>query len=176
MDLILIRHTAPDVQKGTCYGWSDVDVAPTFITEAECTLQKLREYFPIDKAFTSPLQRAAKLAAFCGFPNAEKEERLKEMNMGEWEMQLYDNIKDPALQHWYEDYMNLPATGGESFPMLYSRVESFLNELKNKAYNKVAIFAHAGPIVAAAIYSGLCTKENAFGIAPVFGGILKITI
>lgn len=176
MELILVRHTTPDVPRGTCYGFSDVDVTKDFIAEASQTLDSLKQYLPVDKAFTSPLQRARKLADFCGFENAEQDERLKEMNMGEWEMQLYDNILDPRLQDWYKDYLNLPATGGEGFPALYKRVSEFLDELKTKPYGKVAIFAHGGPIVCAAVYAGLCTPENGFSIAPHYGGILTLTI
>ena len=176
MELILVRHTTPNVPKGTCYGFSDVEVAPTFIAEASETLKNLKQYLPVDKAFTSPLQRALKLAEFCCFKDAEKDDRLKEMNMGEWEMQKYEEIKDPAIQDWYRDYMHLPATGGESFPDLYNRVKFFLDELKGKPYTRVAVFAHAGPIVCAAMYAGLCTEENPFSVAPTFGGILKLTI
>ena len=176
MELILVRHTTPDVPKGMCYGWSDVDVAPTFVAEAKDTLKELKKHLPVDKAFTSPLQRARKLAEFCGFPDAEQDARLKEMNMGEWEMQLYDKIMDPALQAWYQDYMHLPATGGESFPMLYARVAEFLDELINKPYKRVAIFAHGGPIVCAGLYAKLFKQEEAFKYLVPFGGILRITI
>ena len=176
MKLILVRHTTPDVPKGMCYGWSDIDVAPTFIDEASQTLVEFNKHLPVDKAFTSPLQRVKKLAGFCGFADAQDDARLKEMNMGEWEMQKYEEIKDPTIQDWYRDYMHLPATGGESFPDLYNRVKSFLDELKGKPYTRVAVFAHAGPIVCAAMYAGLCTEDNPFSVAPTFGGILKLTI
>ena len=176
MELILVRHTTPDVPQGTCYGFSDVDVTEDFIAEASQTLANLKQYLPVDKAFTSPLQRARKLAEFCGFADAEQDARLKEMNMGDWEMQRYDQILDPKLQDWYKDYLHLPATGGEGFPALYKRVSGFLNELKTKSYSKVAIFAHGGPIVCAAVYAGVCTPENGFSIAPRYGGILTLTI
>ena len=176
MELILVRHTTPDVPKGMCYGWSDVDVTSTFIAEATSTLNELKQHLPVDKAFTSPLQRARKLAVFCGFADAEQDARLKEMNMGDWEMQRYDQIMDPKLQDWYKDYLHLPATGGEGFPALYKRVSGFLDELKTKPYRKVAVFAHGGPIVCAAVYAGLCTPENGFSIAPRYGGILTLTI
>lgn len=176
MKVILVRHTTPDVPKGTCYGWSDVDIAPSFMAEASDTLIQLTKHFPIDKAFTSPLQRARKLAEFCGFPDAEQDARLKEMNMGEWEIQRYDDIKDPALQAWYRDYMNLPATGGESFPLLYARVSAFLDELKEKPYRKVAVFTHGGVIVAAGLYAGLFKEEEAFRHLVPYGGIQIIEL
>ena len=34
MKITLIRHTRVAVETGICYGWSDVDVAPSFETEA----------------------------------------------------------------------------------------------------------------------------------------------
>ena len=180
MDVIIIRHTTPDVPKGTCYGWSDVDVASTFAEEAEITFEELkyllRDGAGVDAAFTSPLMRAKKLAEFCGFGNAVEDVRLKEMNMGDWEMQRFDDIKDPALREWYADYFNKPATGGESFPMLYARVAEFLTELKNQSYKRVIIFAHGGVCVCAGIYAGLFPKSEAFSHLPSYGGILQITI
>ncbi|MBR5399483.1 MAG: alpha-ribazole phosphatase family protein [Bacteroidales bacterium] len=176
MKLILVRHTTPDVPKGTCYGWSDVDVAPSFVAEANETLKELKKLLPVDKAFSSPLQRARKLADFCGFADAEADERLKEMNMGDWELQFYDKIKDPALQAWYQDYMHLPATNGESFPILYARVSEFLNELKGKPFKRVAIFAHGGPIVCAGLYAGLFKEEDAFRHLVPYGGIQIIEL
>jgi hypothetical protein len=49
------------------------------------------------------------------------------MNMGDWEMKLYDEIEqtDPSIRRWYNDYMHLAATGGENFPQLYARVAAF---------------------------------------------------
>lgn len=176
MDVIFIRHTTPDVAPGTCYGWSDVDVAPSFTAEASITMENLKLYLPIEKAFTSPLKRAVKLAEFCGFKDAERDERLKEMNMGDWEMQLYDHIKDPALELWYKDYMHLPATNGESFPALFKRVATFLDDLKTKPYKRVAVFAHGGVIVAAGLYAKLFTEEEAFHHLVKYGELQVINL
>ena len=118
MEIILVRHTSVDVPQGTCYGQTDVPVRDTFEQEAQATLSELQQFMPFDKAYTSPLTRARKLAAFCGFPHAQQDNRLMEMNMGDWEMQLYAEIKDPYIKEWYADYMHLPTTGGEGFPDL----------------------------------------------------------
>ncbi len=171
----MIRHTSVAVPKGTCYGWSDVPVADTFEQEASQTLSMLRGK-TFDQVFSSPLSRARKLAAFCGYPSPVVDDRLKEMNMGEWEMQRYDEIHDEALQRWYEDYMHLPATGGESFPMLYARVAQFLEELRARPYRQVAVFAHGGVLVSAGIYAGLFGEENAFSHSVPYGGIQEIEL
>ena len=178
MKVTLIRHTKVDVPKGTCYGWSDVPVANSFEEEAAVTKQNLMKKQPFDAVFSSPLTRARKLAAYCGYPNPTLDDRLKEMNMGDWEMRLYDDIakEDPHILAWYKDYMHLEATGGESFPLLYDRVSAFLDWLKTQSYDHVAIFAHGGVLICAGIYSGLFAKENAFENLVAFGGIQEIEI
>ena len=98
MELILIRHTSVDVPKGTCYGWSNVPVADTFEEEAAITKKNLLDYGIFDAVFSSPLTRAKKLATYCGYQSPMLDDRLKEMNMGDWEMQRYDEIKDNRLQ------------------------------------------------------------------------------
>ena len=174
MEIVLIRHTSVDVPKGTCYGQTDVPVRGTFEHEAEETRQSLEQFLPFDKVFSSPLTRARKLAAYCGYPDAETDECLLEMDMGEWEMQLYDKIKDPHLQEWYDDYIHQPTTGGESFQQQYTRVAAFLDELKGKPYQRVAIFAHAGVLISAGLYAGLYSWDNAWSNLPDYGEFIVI--
>ena len=174
MEIVLIRHTSVDVPKGTCYGWTDVPVRDTFEQEAEVTRLSLMQYLPFDKVFSSPLTRARKLAAYCGYPDAETDDRLKEMNMGKWEMQLYDEIQDPHLQEWYDDYINQPTTGGESFLQQYQRVAAFLDELKGKPYRRVAIFAHAGVLISAGIHAGLYSWDDAWSNLPDYGDFIIV--
>lgn len=187
MDLIMIRHTSVGVPRGTCYGWTDVPVADTFEQEAAETLRHLRPLMPFDRVYTSPLTRARMLAEYC----MSREElsiinhqlsitpdpRLKEMNMGDWEMQQFESISDPKLKEWYDDFMHKPTTNGESFPQFYRRVASFLDELRQQPYQRVAIFAHGGVLIAAAIYAGLFpADEHAFSHLVPYGGIQQLAI
>ena len=177
MEVILVRHTSVDVPKGTCYGQSDVPVAATFEQEAEVTKQNLAQYLPFDAVFASPLTRARRLAAYCGYPQPRLDNRLKEMYMGEWEMQSYEEITDPYKEEWYNDYMHLPTPGGEGFPQVYQRVAAFLDELKTQTgLRRVAIFAHAGVLVCAGLYGGLFDAEHAWDNLVDFGGIERIEI
>lgn len=178
MEVIMIRHTSVGVEKGICYGWTDVPLADTFEEEAAQTLKNLTPLKPFDAVFSSPLTRARKLAAFCGYPNPKVDDRLKEMNMGDWEMRFYDEIeaKDPAIKLWYNDYMNLAATNGESFPVLYDRVAAFLDELKKQPYERVAIFAHGGVLICAGVYGGLFPKEDCFSHLAGYGEIQRMEI
>jgi len=162
MEIVLTRHTSVDVPQGVCYGWTDVPLKNTFEEEAAITKARLEEYGTFDVAFSSPLMRARKLATFCGYPNHITDDRLKEMNMGEWEMKPFDAINDPNLQRWYDDYMHIAATGGESFDSFYQRVASFLEELRHEKYKRVAIFTHGGVLLCAGIYAGLFPAEGCF--------------
>ena len=151
-------------------------MATTFAEEAEVTRQKLEQYQPFDAVYASPLTRARLLAAYCGYPHPRLDNRLKEMNMGEWEMQLFDEITDPYIEEWYNDYMHLPTKGGEGFPQIYERVAAFLDELKTKDYQRVAVFAHGGVLICAGLYGRLFTEEDAWDHLVPYGGIQKIEI
>lgn len=177
MEVVLVRHTSVKVPKGTCYGWSDVPLADTFIEEATRTKSQL-DGIVFDKVYSSPLTRAYRLATYCGYPDATFDERLKEMNMGDWEMRTFEEIEknDPHIQEWFDDYMHEPTTNGESFPDLYRRVSAFLDELCNKSYQKVAVFAHGGVLVSAGLYAGLYPADNPFRFITPYGGILRITL
>lgn len=172
MEIVLTRHTSVDVPLGTCYGWTDVAVKDTFEEEATVVRQRLKQYEPFDAVFSSPLTRARKLADFCGYTNHVTDDRLKEMNMGEWEMQRYDDIDDPNLQRWYENFVKIAPTGGESFDDLYARVASFLDEIRQRDYCRVAVFAHGGVLLCAGIYAGLFTVNECMENHAPYGGSL----
>lgn len=176
MEVILIRHTSVDVPPGVCYGQTDVPLKPTFEAEAAVTAENLKAYLPFDHIYASPLTRCVRLATYCGYPNAERDKRIMEINFGKWEMKPFEQNDDPRLQEWYADYMNVAATGGESFAMQYRRVSQFLDELKNKPYKRVAIFAHGGVLICAQLYAGTIKAEEAFDALTPYGGIIRIKL
>jgi len=175
MVVYLIRHTSVDVPQGMCYGQTDVPLKPTFEEEAAQTSAQLKG-LQFDKVYMSPLTRCVRLATFCGYPDAERDDRIKEINFGDWEMQRFEDITDSNLQKWYADYRNVRATNGESFQDQYQRVADFLNELRQKPYKQVAIFAHGGVLINAQIYAGTVKSEEAFSALTPYGGIIKIEI
>ena len=175
MKVYLIRHTTPDVPKGTCYGQTDVPLAPTFTQEAAATLAAIPQ-IKFDMVYSSPLTRARLLADYCGYPTPRLDNRLKELNFGRWEMQKYDDIDDPYIQEWYDNFVDAPIPGGESFHEMYDRIAGFLDELKTRDFENVLIFAHGGVLACARVYAGLCDLRHAFENLIPFGGMLSIEI
>ncbi len=176
MEIYLIRHTSVDVPQGVCYGQTDVPLKPSFEQEATIVKEKLRNE-TFDAVYTSPLSRCLRLATYCGYPDAQHDERLKEMFMGDWEMQVFDEIKDPQLQEWYDNYLHIPTRNGESYQDLLTRVSSFLHELKtNNNHQKVAVFAHGGVLLCAQIYAGTLSPIDSIQKLPSYGEIVRISI
>ena len=91
-------------------------------------------------------------------------------------MKHFDEIGDMTLQEWYRDYLNVRATGGESFMEQYSRVSGFLNELRSKKFKNVALFTHGGVILSAQVSQGLYTVEEAFANRLDYGSVIKINL
>lgn len=177
MELYLIRHTSVAVAKGTCYGITDVALNDTFESEAEEVKARL-EGLRFDAAFTSSLSRAVRLAAYCGYADAEKDERLKELNFGEWEMKSFDYLyaNDVRFREWCEgDYVNLPSPGGESLAQQMERFRQFVEEKKKQGYQRIAAFCHGGILACGLIMAGQATRENALAVVPPYGSVVNLT-
>ena len=80
MEIYLIRHTKPDIVKGTCYGQADIGTTDSFLYEASC----IQQHIPagIQTVYSSPLRRCRQLAEFL-FPQQVifLDDRLKEIQL-----------------------------------------------------------------------------------------------
>ena len=47
MEIYLVRHTTPAIEKGVCYGQTDLNVAETFEEEVELVLKNLEIFLLI---------------------------------------------------------------------------------------------------------------------------------
>lgn len=176
MKLVFIRHTSVNVPKGVCYGNSDVELASSFPLEAQMVKEKLQTY-QFDKTYCSPLSRCVKLAEFCGYPDAVRDNRLKEMNFGAWEMQAYDTITDPKLQEWFDDYINVRPPEGESVIDQRKRLENFIEELKGcNEKSVIGIFTHGGILINALVAYGNKTYDEVYNDIPPYGSIIEIEV
>ena len=170
MKIYLIRHTAVDVD-GICYGQTDVPLKETFEAEAGLVKKKLKDISP-DAVFSSPLNRCRRLTHYCGFNNAILDDRLKELNFGDWEGQRWDEID---MSVWAVDWVNPPAPRGESFMQMYHRVAAFFDELKDRGCNTVFVFTHGGVISCARVYFENVDIKKTFDLMPRYGEIVTFS-
>ncbi len=144
MSIYLVRHTAPEIEKGTCYGQADIDVLASFHEEASV----IRQHLPAGMAtvYSSPLQRCRKLAEHL-FPDTDinLEADLKEIDCGEWELRRWDDIPREVVNPWMNDFVNVRIPGGESYVDLYDRVVRSFEKIAASELPAV-IVSHGGVI------------------------------
>lgn len=173
MEIYLIRHTTPSVEKGTCYGQADLDVTESFTEEAACILPHLPSH--IEHVISSPLKRCSQLAQFL-FPQhtIQYDDRIKEIHCGHWELQSWDSIDRRHLDPWMADFINVQIPGGESYVQLYQRVVHFFEEAINR-YSSLAIVAHGGVLRSLLAYiNGVQLKESFDQFAIRYGCVVKL--
>ena len=146
MKLFLIRHTSLQVPAGICYGQSDIDVASGFMDEALHTQQKIINT-AFDAIYASPLQRCLKLANVLEIGEPIVDNRLMELNFGDWEMSAWDDIPRDIFDEWAHNYDSLAPPNGETFSQLQQRGIHFLEEiLAHYPKSNIAIVTHGGMI------------------------------
>ena len=146
MKLTLIRHTSLQTAAGICYGQSDVDVAASFINKAAKAKEKLAS-MAFNAVYSSPLQRCVKLADALNFGASVLDNRLMELNFGDWELQAWDDIPRDIFDTWAHDYANIAPPNGETFSQLQQRGLSFLEDILAKHANEhIAVVSHGGMI------------------------------
>lgn len=173
MEIYLIRHTTPAVEKGTCYGFADIGVADTFTEEASRIRQQLPDTPLV--VYASPLQRCVLLARFLFGNTFITDHRLKELNFGEWEMQRWDDLGPDALQAWMNDYVHTCVPGGESYTNLYDRSTEIFREVVNRRQD-AALVAHSGVIRSILAHVTNTPLEESFDIRIGYGHIARITV
>lgn len=162
MRLILVRHPAPAIASGLCYGRSDVPVAPAELTRVRASLQAgLPRQVPI---YSSPLARcldlARPLAHDLDAGAARIDARLAEMDFGAWEMQSWQDIERAAIDAWAGDLVHYRPGGGENVLAMAARVQSFLHDLLREQHAIAIVVCHAGTIRLLAALQGACSLEE----------------
>lgn len=173
MEVYLVRHTKVAVEKGICYGQSDVELADSFREEFQEIKNKLPSDF--EQVFSSPLSRCRQLAETFS-SDIIFDDRLKEMNFGDWELKAWNDIPTEEIQPWYNDFVTTKAPNGDSFESLYLRCAHFFDELRTKNYKKVLIITHGGFIRSTWSYLLEIPLKNTFKISLDFGEILHFNL
>ncbi|QTD37843.1 alpha-ribazole phosphatase [Polaribacter batillariae] len=173
MEIIFIRHTTPNIEKGICYGQTNLDVASTFSNEVKNILEK-EDFYNLDAVFySSPLLRCKKLANKIA-KNVIFDDRLKELNFGDWELQNWNDINKEDLNVWMQDFVNVSTPNGESYIDLQKRTVSFLLGIKEKNHQKIVIITHAGVIRSLHAFIHNIPLKKSFDLKLNYGDVLKI--
>ena len=138
MILHLIRHPKPMVEPGICYGRLDLE-AENAVAVAEGLRADLPPGLPV---WSSPLRRCRTLAEYL-HPVPQIDERLVEMDFGDWEGVRWDAVPRAELDAWAADVAGYAPPGGESPLMLQRRALAFVASLTVPA---AVVVTHAGVI------------------------------
>lgn len=175
MEIILVRHTTPDIEKGVCYGQTDIGIADTFLEEIKPILKEVPVNNKQTIYYSSPLQRCKLLAAQISdafvFDN-----RLKELDFGDWELKKWDDINKQELDIWMNDFVNIATSNGESYVDLHTRTVSFLNEIQALKKERVVIVTHAGVIRSLWAYTNNVSLENSFELKLDYGQVITLNV
>lgn len=169
MEVYIVRHTKVAVNKGICYGQTDVDLADSFREEIEQLKKQLPTDF--DKVYSSPLQRCKTLAEQFS-SSIIFDDRLKEMHFGDWELKAWEDIPKEEIQPWYDDFVSTETPNGDSFENLYLRCSSFLDELRKQNYDKILIVTHGGIVRSTWAYLLDIPLKDTFKLPLDYGEIL----
>jgi alpha-ribazole phosphatase len=147
MKLWLVRHAQPLIESGLCYG--RLNVAADAGATAECA-QQLAAQLPAGiRVVASPLQRCEQLAhALLELRpdlSCKTDDRLAEMDFGQWEGRAWQAIDRAELQAWTDDFAHL-AVGrhGESVTVFMARVAAAFDALQDQP--DTLWISHAGVV------------------------------
>lgn len=151
MQLQLIRHPQPELDKRTCYGRSDIAVAPDGLAQSLAQLLPQLQALPRDwPLVSSPLQRCATLAGALakslGQPAPRLDPRLQEMDFGHWELRLWDDIPWAEVEAWNADLPGYAPGGGETLCTVAQRMWQAFKDLLSEPAEGAIVVCHAGSI------------------------------
>jgi len=170
--MILVRHTLPAGAAGLCYGRLDLALADSFEAEAEA----VRAALPPGpwRLYSSPSTRCRRLAERLGRP-VTLDERLSELDFGDWEGVRWDDIPLEQIEPWGKNFVTAHPPGGESFTELAARARAFAAEIAGHpdSAQTVAV-THSGIIRALLTAARGMSLAEAFTLDVPFGSIHTI--
>ena len=148
--LWLVRHAAPLVAPGTCYGALDV---PADAQATRAAAERLATALPPGaRVAYSTLQRcellAHELQALRPDLTLTPDARLREMDFGCWEGKTWDAIGKSAIDAWVAGFATQAPGGGESLAHMLHRVAAALQTARewraNQGAKDMVWITHAG--------------------------------
>ncbi|WP_215223759.1 alpha-ribazole phosphatase [Echinicola shivajiensis] len=176
MEIFLIRHTRPAIEKGICYGQTDLPLASSFEKELTAVRKNIPKNINFQSVFSSPLKRCKELAIGLFGNHIKEDQRLMELDFGDWEMKPWNEIPEKELNPWMSDFVHTSCPNGESYHELSARGIDFLNDLNKLPAGPIAIVTHAGPIRAIHAYVNNIALKDSFDLKVDYGEIIKLQL
>lgn len=155
LELTCIRHGSTQWNKERRYlGHTDVGILQESLIELAPVKEALKGR-SFRKVFCSDLKRCRETLDWIYTVSAEQvvfDNRLREMDFGEWEGQTYDQLKHlDTYRNWLSDPESSTPPGGESWGHFQGRIADFMNGLtcftkEESKDNQLLIVAHGGVI------------------------------
>jgi broad specificity phosphatase PhoE len=163
--LVFVRHgETPPNRQGLLLGRADPPLTDRGRAQADDLARQLAER-GATKVVTSPLRRAldtaSPIAAACSVP-VEVDERLIEIDYGEWEGRPFAALDADIVARWHLD-PDLVPPGGESLVAVAARMSGFCEEmLDDETAGTVVAVSHVSPIKAAVTWALAVSPELAW--------------
>lgn len=141
MRVHLVRHFAPEVAPGVCYGSADLAVADAVHQRMLPAVQAaLPSALPV---YSSPLKRCLRLARALA-PDVRVDQRLAELDFGAWELHPWSDIARAEVDAWAADVAHYRPGGADSVAAMALRVHGFYEQLMHTGEPECVIVCHAG--------------------------------
>lgn len=155
MNIYLTRHGQTNLNKEKLMqGLTDEPLNDVGINQAIRARETIGDV-KFDKVFASPLERAIKTAEIIGNLDREKitiDERIIEVNFGEYEKKNYFRLGLPMTLYWALPEIFPAPKSVEPISLMVERTRLFMEDLEKKDYENVLIVCHGGIIRAISGY------------------------
>lgn len=176
MPLVLVRHLPVALEKGICYGRTDVPLSDESQAQLPAfTRQLIAEHGPFDTVFTSPRQRCRWVADAIS-AHSTVEAALAEVDFGRWEGKRWIDIPKQDIEDWTSNVLTYSPGGGESMMAMARRVIPWLEQTTayaQRAGQTVLAVTHGGPIRVAIAVAKKLPLEKAMDIPVGFGWAVR---
>ncbi|MBV9653915.1 MAG: histidine phosphatase family protein [Acetobacteraceae bacterium] len=176
MRVVLIRHLAPLIAPGVCYGRLDIPATALTAAGLEAIWREVGDVrTPL--LVTSPARRCLALAVALGDALGavpQHDDRLLELDFGDWEGRRWADLDRSALDLWAREPGAFVPPGGEPVAALVTRVASLVADLRALGSDAVLV-SHGGPL---RVLEPMLRGEavDLLKPAPAFGKVIAIDV